>query len=130
MAWAEAGGAAGGAAPSECMWAALELTSQRSTEQDMDRRIPRTAPGDWELRPGVHGTPGRPLWNAVETPSVPEGRAQVFVMSPKHVFSGDGLNVSRHGRCFFLSSPQLREGIGNSRPRLRSGHSGARCSIS
>lgn len=46
MAWAEAGGAAGGAAPSECMWAALELTSQRSTEQDTDRRVPRTAPGD------------------------------------------------------------------------------------
>lgn len=50
MAWAEAGGAAG-AAPSECMWAALELTSQRSTEQDMDRRVPRTAPGDLGAAP-------------------------------------------------------------------------------
>lgn len=51
MAWAEARGAAG-AAPSECMWAALELTSQRSTEQNMDRRVPRTAPEDLGAAPG------------------------------------------------------------------------------
>lgn len=83
-------------------WNSLVKGAQNSTWSSRPRHG-RWGPG---AASGGGQHPGCSRRTGVETPPILEVfGAQVFVVSPKHVFSRDGLNVSRHGRRVFLLSP-------------------------